>query len=85
MLNLIKLKWKKYLLGLFILFIVDLGQLVVPIIVAIVIDKIAKLEITIKELFNYFLILILLAILVAVLRFFGEYLYLVLQGKLKKN
>ncbi|MCS7244929.1 MAG: ABC transporter ATP-binding protein [candidate division WOR-3 bacterium] len=70
MLNLIKLKWQKYLIGLFILLIVDLGQLVVPIIVAIVIDKIAKLEITMKELFDYFLILILLAILVAILRFF---------------
>jgi len=70
MFQLIKLKWYKYLVGLFVLLIVDLGQLVVPIIIAIVIDKIAKFEITQKELLNYFIILIALALIVAFLRFF---------------
>ena len=73
MIELIKLRWKKYLIGSIILVIVDLGQLIVPIIIAIVIDKIAKLEITPKELFNYLLILISIALGVAFLRFFWRF------------
>ncbi len=73
MIELIKLKWKKYLLGSLILIIVDLGQLIVPIIIAIVIDKIAKFNITTEELFKYFLILILIALGVAFLRFFWRF------------
>ncbi|MDT7879600.1 MAG: ABC transporter ATP-binding protein [Candidatus Hydrothermia bacterium] len=73
MIELIKLKWKKYLLGSLILIVVDLGQLIVPIIIAIVIDKIAKFNITSEELFKYFLILILIAFGVAFLRFFWRF------------
>jgi ATP-binding cassette, subfamily B, multidrug efflux pump len=73
MIELIKLKWKKYLLGSLILIVVDLGQLIVPIIIAIVIDKIAKFNITTEELFKYFLILILIAFGVAFLRFFWRF------------
>jgi len=73
MIELIKLRWKNYLLGSIVLILVDLGQLVVPIIIAIIIDKIAKFEITLRELFNYFLILILIALGVAFLRFFWRF------------
>ncbi len=73
MLKLIKLKWKKYILGIIVLLIVDLGQLIVPLIIANVIDKIAKFEITSRELFNYFLILLSIALIIAFLRFFWRY------------
>ncbi|MEO0213502.1 MAG: ABC transporter transmembrane domain-containing protein, partial [candidate division WOR-3 bacterium] len=73
MIDLIKLKWKKYLLGVFVLVVVDLGQLVVPIIIAIIIDKIANFQTNQKELFNYFLILLNLALIVAFLRFFWRF------------
>ncbi len=70
MIDLIKLKWLKYSIGLFTLLIVNLGQLVVPIIIAFIIDKIANFQINQRELFKYFVLLILLALTVAILRFF---------------
>ncbi len=73
MLELIRLKWEKYLLGMIVLLMVDLGQLIAPIIIAKVIDKIAKFEISQRELLSYFLILLSLALIIAFLRFFWRY------------
>ncbi len=73
LLGLIKLRWKYYLLGAIALLIVDGLQLIIPMVVGRVIDRIATFQITAHQLFEYFLLLAGLGFIIAVIRFFWRW------------
>ncbi len=62
-------RWKKYLLGTIVLFVVDILQIVLPMIVGRTVDRISTLSITLKELFLTFLLILSIGIAIVILRF----------------
>jgi ATP-binding cassette subfamily B protein len=67
-------KWKfKIFLGILALFIVDLSQLFVPLVIRSAIDKLIEEIMNLKILFIHFLIIIFLALLTAFFRYFWRY------------
>jgi ATP-binding cassette subfamily B protein len=67
-------KWKfKIFLGVLALFIVDLSQLFVPLVIRSAIDKLIEEIMNLKILFIHFLIIIFLALLTAFFRYFWRY------------
>lgn len=67
-------KWKfKIFLGILALFIVDLSQLFVPLVIRSAIDKLIEEIMNLKILFFHFLIIIFLALLTAFFRYFWRY------------
>ncbi len=77
-------KWK-ILLGILALVIVDLSQLLIPLVIRSAIDKITQEIIDLKSLFYHFLLIILFALTTAFFRYFWRYFIMGSAREIEKN